>query len=232
MNATTEEPQNTPEPDPKEPLNWIHPSLRKLAVPIERLVPHPRNAKRHPKVNLEEIRASLVEHGQLRAGIVTQRPMVLHKDVKSPANTVLVGNGMLAAAKELGWTHLAVLPFDGDDVAARKIALRDNRTSERGVWDFEALSLELRELNAIGVDLTPIGWTPDEAEPLLLAEWSPPPVDENAESGLATSAAKKIGVVKFTPDQWKIVQAAILKLGSADQSDAVVEICRRFLQID
>lgn len=171
------EPQQTESAEPAPaPLvyPWIHRDLQHLAQPVERLVFHARNARRHPKRNLDEIEASLKDHGQVRAAIITTRPMILAGDVVSPPGTLLVGNGMVRAARErLGWTHVAVLGFAGSEVEARKLALRDNRTSELAEWDYEPLGLELRELGEMGVVLDEIGWTPDEAAPLLEADFNP-----------------------------------------------------------
>ncbi len=153
---------------------WIHRELQQLARPVGQFRVHPRNARRHPKRNLDEISASLREHGQVQALIVTTRPMVLHGDVTSPPGTILVGNGRFrAATQNLGWTHIAVLGFTGSDIDARKLALRDNRTSELAEWDYEPLGLELREIGDLGIDLDAIGWTPDEAAPLLEADFNP-----------------------------------------------------------
>ena len=172
--ATVEEEQQPPVaastaepavPAPALRYPWIHCNLQHLARPIGQLHFHPRNARRHPKRNLDEIEASLREHGQVSAAIVTTRPMVLHADVESPAGTILVGNGRVRVARErLGWSHVAVLGFAGTDVAARKLALRDNRTSELAEWDAEQLGLELHELAAVDVDLEAIGWRDDEVD--------------------------------------------------------------------
>lgn len=173
--AATSEP-GAPEAQPEPPLAypWIHRDLQHLAKPVGQLKPHGRNARRHPKRNLDEIAASLKDHGQVSAAIVTTRPMILFGDTVSPAGTLLVGNGMYRAATEvLKWSHVAVLGFAGTEVEARKLALRDNRTSELAEWDYEPLGLELRELGELGVELDDIGWSPDEAAPLLEAEFNP-----------------------------------------------------------
>jgi ParB-like chromosome segregation protein Spo0J len=41
----------------------------------------------------------------------------------------------LAAAQQLGWTHIAVVWVDDDDITAKAFALVDNRTSDLGTYD-------------------------------------------------------------------------------------------------
>lgn len=99
--------------------------LRALAVPIDSLIPYPGNAKRH---DLDVIRQSLREHGQYR-------PAVVH----ASSGYVLVGNGMLAAAKLEGMTELARVVKDCDDAEARRLVLLDNRSQELGGYDVQEL---------------------------------------------------------------------------------------------
>jgi ParB-like chromosome segregation protein Spo0J len=109
-------------------LSYIHESLRAMAVPIGELVADPANARKHSQANLQAIRGSLVQYGQRRAAVVQKKGMI-----------VRAGNGMLQAAIALGWTHLACLQVDDDDISAVGFAIADNRTAELAEWDVEAL---------------------------------------------------------------------------------------------
>lgn len=114
----------------------------------------PRNARKHGKRNLDTIKASLAAFGQRRAAVV-------RKD-----GTVLAGNGMLAAAKELGWTSLAVnvVPDHWSDDQARAYALADNRTGELAEWDVAVLDEHIVELTVAGLDVEALGF--DAPQPL------------------------------------------------------------------
>lgn len=103
--------------------------LVKLLDPILVLSHYPGNAKRH---DLPEIVASLEANGQYKP-IIAQRS----------TGHVLVGNGTLDAAIELGWSHIAVQYVDVDDDRARRINLVDNRLGELGGMDEEALLILL-----------------------------------------------------------------------------------------
>lgn len=135
-----------------------------LLVPIEPLVLDPTNARDHNDRNINAIMYSLATYGQ-------QKNISLDKE----GRVALAGNGTVMAARALGWTHIAAVPFESDDpvtVGGWKIA--DNRTAELATWNFEHLAEGLRNLQDAGADLTKFGWEPFELEPLLTAEWRPP----------------------------------------------------------
>lgn len=116
-------------------LDYIAAALRPLAVPIADLLPDPANAKLHGPVNIDGIAASLRVYGQ-------QKPVV----VRASTMTVVAGNGTLAAAKALGWTHLAANVVEMDAATAAGYAVVDNRSGEVDVsWDQMALDKLLRE---------------------------------------------------------------------------------------
>jgi DNA modification methylase len=112
----------------------IAPALRSLARPIAELREDPRNARSHPERNLEAIKDSLSRFGQ-------QKPIVIARD-----GVVVAGNGTLAAARALGWTHLACVTTDLQGDAQRGFALADNRTAELAEWDIVRLNEALAAL--------------------------------------------------------------------------------------
>lgn len=106
----------------------IRASLTPLTVPITDLTPYPGNPRRgHIAALAEGLRA----YGQYK-------PLV----VQASTGRVLVGNQTLRAAQTLGWSDIAAVRVDVDDVTARKILAVDNRTNELGSYDGHAL-LEL-----------------------------------------------------------------------------------------
>ena len=136
------------------------------SVPVADLHEDPANARRHSKRNLDAIAASLARFGQ-------QKPIVI--DGK---NVVRAGNGTLAAAKALGWTHVDAVRTGLSGVEATAFAIADNRTAELAEWDSDILAAALRD-PGIG-DLS---FTFDELEKLLpsLAEAEMPEVTDLAE---------------------------------------------------
>lgn len=137
-------------------LSHIADGLRPLAVALDRLTPDPANARRHPERNLGAVEASLRVYGQRKPVVVRRQGMVVE-----------AGNGTLEAAKRLGWTHVAALLVDDDPITATGYAIADNRTAELAVWDEEALSRLLAELDDEEVDLSALGWSDAELKQLL-----------------------------------------------------------------
>lgn len=142
----------------------IAPGLEKLKVPIDSLVPDPDNARVHPENNLESIRESLRQYGQVK-------PIVVRKSNR----VVVAGNGTLEAAKSLGWREIAAVVVDMNDVEAAGYGLADNRTAELAKWDFEVVARLDKLLRGVGQN--PVGWSDDELAVLRAEVWEEPPDD-------------------------------------------------------
>lgn len=103
-------------------------------VPLAELHEDTANVRRHSPRNLGAIKASLVRFGQ-------RKPIVV-----GPGNIVVAGNGTLQAARELGWTEIAIVrtKLTGADAAA--FAIADNRTAELAEWDGDGLARMLETI--------------------------------------------------------------------------------------
>lgn len=134
----------------------VNPTLAALLVPIADLREDPDNANKHGERSLEDIATSFREFGQ-------QKPLIFKK-----GGTVVAGNGGFAAARSLGWTHVAAIQFDGPSEAARAFAIMDNRSAEHSERDDEVVGRQLRDLAAAWEDFKPelVGYTVDEASNL------------------------------------------------------------------
>jgi len=131
----------------------------------------PDNVRRHAERDVESIKRSLDRYGQ-------QKPVVADAE-----GVVRAGNGVLAAARLLGWEEVDVVrtTLTGDQLAAYAVA--DNRTSELSEWDAVLLTRELSRLREAGVDLEDVGFSEKELAALVAAESPPdefPPVDPDA----------------------------------------------------
>jgi hypothetical protein len=123
MTATKRKPKSAAGAAPPD-LSHIAEPLRPLAVPLHTLTPDPANARKHPDRNIIAIRGSLAAFGQVK-------PVV----VREATGTVVCGNGTLAAALALGWTHIAAVVKPMDQATATALAIADNRTAELAEWD-------------------------------------------------------------------------------------------------
>jgi len=129
--------------------------MRAITIPIAELSPDPANARRHPTHNLDAIKASLRRFGQ-------QKPIVIDQ-----ANVVRAGNGLLEAAKAIGWTEISVVRTELSGAEATAFAIADNRTAELAEWDLEVLGAQLEALQTEGFGLEELGFDEDELEQLL-----------------------------------------------------------------
>lgn len=187
---------------PKGATHGIVDQLLGLAVPLEAVELDPDNARAHDQRNLDAIVLSLREHGQ-RVPIVVQ----------AQGSRVRAGNGRVLAAQRMGWTHLAAVVVDESDADAVAYAIRDNRTAELATWDLRGLGEQLRYLSGEGYDLADIGWTPYEAEPLLVAEWRPSEPTEGAAFALPD---KRVSLM-FTREQWEELGDLLAAKPTADE---------------
>jgi len=139
-------------------MNRIDPTLEPLAVDIDSLVPLDGNPR---KGNVDAIMASYREFGQVR-------PIVVRPNGDG-TSTVIAGNHQLEAAKRLGWDKIAAVQYEVDEQQAVAFALADNRTSELGHSEPEALDAIIEHISAEYVELLEgLGW--DEFELAALGE--------------------------------------------------------------
>ncbi len=152
--------------------------LSELEVPIENLHPDPANARKHNDKNLDAIKASLAKFGQ-RKPIVVQREGMI----------VRAGNGTLAAAKALGWKHIAAVVLEEDNATASQFAIADNRTAELAEWDTETLStlldgMDEQDRDLLGFDAEDMKGMLGELEPEVVEDEAPePPADPITKPG-------------------------------------------------
>ena len=108
-------------------VDYIAEPLRTLAVPIADLHEDPSNARKGHAV--DRIAASLNQYGQ-------RKPIVVNR---AQGGKVEAGNGTLAAAKSLGWSHIAAVFVDDDAATAAAYGIADNRVGEFSEWDADIL---------------------------------------------------------------------------------------------
>ena len=107
-------------------INNIIEHLQQLAVDIDSVSTDPSNARTGH--DIEGIAASLRKYGQ-------RKPIV----VNSRNNIILAGNGTYQAAKSIGWTQIAAVMTDDDDLVATGFAIADNRLADKSFFDTKVL---------------------------------------------------------------------------------------------
>lgn len=178
--------------------------LRDLLVPLDNLNLDPANARLHPERNRRALEASLRRFGQ-------RKPIVVQRD----GMIVRAGNGTVAAARALGWSHVAAVVLDDDHTTATAYAIADNRTAELAEWDDGVLAATLAGLEADGFNVDELEWSDKELNALadgLDAE----PVREEAEE-VTVEARAAVG------DVWRLGDQ-ILRVGSCLDVDPLPDV--------
>jgi ParB-like chromosome segregation protein Spo0J len=144
-------------------------------VPIEKLVPNPRNPNQHPQSQVALL-AKVIAHQGWRSPVV----------VSTRSGFIVAGHGRYEAAKVLG---LSAVPVDHQDFATEADEwahlVADNRLAELAEADESALKGLLAELKAGDFDLDLAGFDAMAIEALLADPPQPeapdefPEVDEN-----------------------------------------------------
>lgn len=101
---------------------------------VSDIKPYSKNAKKHPKKQVEQVAESIKEFG-------FNQPIVVDKN-----NVVIVGHGRLEAAKLLGMTDVPTITVDLTDEQANAYRLADNKLNE-SEWDMKLVIEELKGLS-------------------------------------------------------------------------------------
>ena len=137
------------------------PADRRLAVTyrdLASLVPDPRNARTHPRRQIEQIIASIRAFG------------FTNPVLADPEGNIIAGHGRLRAARQMGLSQVPVIELAGLSEAEKKaLRLADNKIALNAGWDLEILKLELAELSLpeIDIDLGLTGFSPGEIDVVL-----------------------------------------------------------------
>lgn len=124
-------------------------------LPVEELVPSPRNARTHSRKQKAQIADSIN-----RFGMVT--PVGI-----GPGNELIYGHARAEAARLAGLTEVPVIRLNHLTADERRAyLLADNRLALDAGWDRELLALELRELAALDFDLPALGFSLPEIDKL------------------------------------------------------------------
>lgn len=129
----------------------IHKDIAALAVDINTLVPLEGNPRRG---DVEAVKASYLRFGQ-------RKPITANR--QQDGRVVTAGNHQLQAAKELGWTKIAVVWTEDDEEDALAWAVADNRVSDLAYNDPGDLFEILTSLN----ELDGTGYTSEDVDAML-----------------------------------------------------------------
>jgi len=124
-------------------------------ISIDLIKPYEKNAKEHPKSQIDKIKNSIKEFG-------FNVPLILDKD-----NNIITGHGRYIAAKELGMTELpCIKKSDLTTAQIKAFRIADNKVAESD-WMDDFLKSELSDLQLANYDLSFTGFDTDEINKLF-----------------------------------------------------------------
>lgn len=115
---------------------------------LKDLKEHPKNYNTHPKAQIEELKESLTEYEQFKNIVVWN-------------GFVIAGNGLVMAARELGWEDIQAVDVSGiPEEKAVGILIADNAAPFGGVPDLNKLD-ELLDITGLDIPGVSDDWLKD-----------------------------------------------------------------------
>src|SRR4051812_45170033 len=124
--------------------------------PLDRLIPHARNARTHSDAQVAQIAGSIGEFGFVN-------PVLVGDD-----GVIVAGHGRVLAARKLGLTEAPVIVLAHlSPTQRRALMIADNQIATQAGWNEEMLAAELAALRDEDVDLGLLGFDEGELDRLL-----------------------------------------------------------------
>ena len=130
--------------------------INTVSLPIERLIPHPKNPNTHPERQIAKLRHLIKTHGYAKGSVVYQLS----------THYILAGHGIVGALKAEGYTHVDAVELDIDDSKAEAFMIADNKVASDAIIDDIALQNLINELSADNVPSLDFGFDTDDLEAL------------------------------------------------------------------
>lgn len=132
--------------------------LEIFEIATEKVIPYARNPRRNEEA-IAKVAASIKEFGW-------RQPIVVDKDY-----VIIAGHTRLMAAQSLGLKEVPVhIAVDLTEAQVKAYRIADNRVGEEAEWDYDLLKLELEDLGNSDIDLSLLGFDPEELDDLLVDE--------------------------------------------------------------
>lgn len=143
-------------------------ALQLVEKSLAELKPDPRNAREHSNKQIDQIAASIIQFG-------FTNPILTDEHAE-----IIAGHGRLLAARQLGLKTVPTIAVEGlSDAHKRALRIADNKIALNAGWDFDMLSVELKELGDLELDfdLEVTGFEAPEIDVITLETASAPEDD-------------------------------------------------------
>jgi DNA modification methylase len=139
----------------KKIMDWPADKIERRKV--DALIPYARNARTHSDEQVAQIAASIKEWGWTT-------PVLIDED-----GEIIAGHGRVLAARKLAIDEIPTMTATGWSKAQKQAyVLADNQLPQNAGWDMDLLSVEMKDLDADGFDLSLIGFGDDMLANMLV----------------------------------------------------------------
>lgn len=170
------------------------------------LVPYARNSRTHSEQQVSQIAASIKEWGWTT-------PVLIDEE-----GGIIAGHGRVLAAQKLGIDEVPTMAAKGWTKAQKQAyVLADNQLPQNAGWDMDLLSVEMKDLDAEGFDLSLMGFNDDMMADMLKDE-TEGLTDEDAVPDVPENPVTVLG------DVWLLGNHRLM-CGDSTSIDAVEKLC-------
>jgi DNA modification methylase len=128
-------------------------------VKIDKLIPYARNSRTHSDEQVSQIAASIKHWGWTTPVLIDE------------TGELIAGHGRVMAARKLGIEEIPTMTAIGWSKADKQAyVLADNQLPQNAGWDMDLLSVEMKDLDAEGFDLSLMGFNDDMLANMLKEE--------------------------------------------------------------
>jgi len=150
-------------------------------VAVNKLIPYAKNSRTHSPEQVAQIAASIKEFG-------FRNPILVD------GVGIIAGHGRLMAAQKLGLDKVPTIDCsDMTDSQKKAYIIADNKLALNAGWDNAMLTIELKDLEDEGFDLTLLGFDDKELNALLEPEIVDGLTDEDAVPDTPIEPKTKLG---------------------------------------
>lgn len=210
--------------------------MAKERMALKDLVPLPWNPRAITEEELGRLENSIKGHtGDLADWDSGQGfRLVTTITVNKQGSRIVGGHQRVVALQRLGqdWIHrddITWVDLKPNSAEEKALNIALNSEDASGSWNYEMLSSALEDIAADNVEIDLTGLAPATFEPLMAADWQPPPVSDGDFGG--TDSHFK--TVAFTEEQWQVVVKAIEAVREAKGEDlsygkSLVVVCESY----
>ena len=185
-------------------MEWAADKIERKKV--DDLIPYARNARTHSDEQVAQLAASIKEWGWTT-------PVLVDED-----GEIIAGHGRVMAARKLNIDEIPTMTATGWSKAQKQAyILADNQLPQNAGWDMDLLSVEMKDLDSEGFDLSLIGFDEGSLINLFLP----------TEEGATNAEEEWKGMPEFEQDDKTSFRKIIVHFESDDDAEDFATLIRQ-----